>query len=118
MVFWASLLPCEYAMNAEDAICALWKNPLALWGVQLAKSSNTTRMKKNPSAMPMSGDVNSGMMTFSTMFDQMTCCVVPVKTTVAPTRLPISACELEEGMPFHQVKRSHAMAPRRAARMT
>ena len=42
----------------------------------------------------------------------------PAATIVAPSRPPISACELELGRPRYQVKRFQAMAPRSAATMT
>jgi PiT family inorganic phosphate transporter len=50
---------------------------------------------------------------------------VPVSTThtitgaiVAPTMPPISACELDDGMPYHQVITFQAMAPTRAPNTT
>ncbi len=42
----------------------------------------------------------------------------PALVTPAPTRPPISACELDEGMPPHQVARFQAMAPISAPKMT
>ena len=36
---------------------------------------------------------------------------VPALATAAPTRPPISACDEDDGMPYHQVIRFHAMAP-------
>ena len=66
----------------------------------------------------MSGEVNSGTMTFSTTPSQRTCWVVPVKTMVAPMRLPMRACDDELGIERHQVNRSQMMAPASAARTT
>ena len=47
----------------ELAICILWKKPLALRGVHSAQSQNTSFITMKPSAMPMSGEVNRGMIT-------------------------------------------------------
>ena len=38
--------------------------------------------------------------------------------SAAPHRPPISACEDDDGRPFHQVIRFHTMPPSRAHRMT
>jgi hypothetical protein len=43
---------------------------------------------------------------------------VPATQRPAPTSPPIRACELDEGMPFHQVSRFQAMAPIRAPKIT
>jgi hypothetical protein len=43
---------------------------------------------------------------------------VPALATVAPTMPPISACELLEGMPYHQVMTFQAMAPISAPKTT
>jgi hypothetical protein len=42
---------------------------------------------------------------------------LPTLATEAPTRPPIRACELEEGMPAHQVIRFQLIAPIRAAKI-
>ena len=43
---------------------------------------------------------------------------VPAATIVAPSRPPISACELELGRPWYQVIRFQVIAPSRAAATT
>jgi hypothetical protein len=43
---------------------------------------------------------------------------VPALATVAPTMPPISACELLDGMPYHQVITFQAMAPISAPKTT
>ena len=42
----------------------------------------------------------------------------PALATPAPIRPPISACELDDGMPPHQVIRFQAIAPINAPKMT
>ena len=75
-------------------------------------------MMQKPRAMPMSGEVNSGMTTLRRTPSHMTCSVPPVNTMVAPMSEPMSACDDELGIERHQVKRSQTTAPTSAARMT
>ena len=105
-------------MKADEQICALWKRPLALACGQVAKSSNIRCMTEKPSSMPMSGEVKSGITTLRSSPPHSTVSSDAVKTIVEPTSDPMSACDELEGMPFHQVKRSQAMAPSRAVRTT
>jgi len=118
MVFWASLLPWLYAMSADETTSSLRKNLLACLGVQSAKSSKMIFMIKKPRQRPMSGEVKRGMTTFSRTPAHATSFVEPVKTTVAPMRLPMSAWLELDGIERHHVKKSHMTAPISAARMT
>ena len=43
---------------------------------------------------------------------------LPALASVAPTMPPMSACELLEGMPYHQVMTFQAMAPIKAPKTT
>ena len=44
-------------------------------------------------------------------------CDAPPRPITAPTMPPISACELLDGMPYHQVNTFHAIAPTSAPKM-
>src|SRR5882672_12340398 len=65
---------------------------------------------------PVSGD--STMAAEVLASPPQTIALMPTLAVPAPTRPPISACELDEGMPSAQVMRFHTIAPMRAPNTT
>ena len=65
-----------------------------------------------PSEKATRGESSIGMTTLLITTDQL---AVTPAASAAPTRPPMRAWELEEGSPYHQVMRFHAMAPSRPA---
>src|SRR3546814_10428171 len=92
----------------------------------IANSSSITTM---PSAKPAAGEVTIGSTTFHsrppfsfqlpTGSDQISAAQsLFAAETAAPHRPPISACEDDDGSPFHQVIRFQMMPPPSAHRIT
>ena len=74
---------------------------------------DTVRTSRSARKKPNNGDSTMKAPVVST--PDHTIAAAPALTTPAPTRPPISACELLDGIPPHQVMRFHAMAPTSAA---
>src|SRR5215813_2385499 len=85
-------------------------------GVERAESHVTMPTSTSASKKPTIGDNTMA----SNVFDKPlhTAAEIPALATPAPTRPPISACELDEGMPRPQVIRFQTMAPISAAKIT
>src|SRR5687768_6645027 len=140
IVFCASFMPCAKPMPAADTSCALPKNaftqrgramrarkpPLRAMREMIANSSPITT---KPAAKPSSGEENIGTTTFhstpallyqgSPGCDQITeWKLLFAAATAAPQRPPISACEDEDGRPFHHVIRFDTIAPSSAHRIS
>src|SRR5690349_8701505 len=74
-------------------------------------------MMKNATTKPMVGESTSGTRTFCPSAFHLNAEKLACATT-APPSAPINACELDEGMPNHQVNRFQMQAPTRAASTT
>ena len=117
MVFWASLAPCEKAMNPAE-IGWRRRNHLltgACW--RLRTSQMRPVMSSHAPTKPRSGEPIIGRMIFSTTPLQMTPST-PALAIMAPMRPPKSACEELDGMPKCQVTKFQTTAPTRAAMTT
>src|SRR5215468_934382 len=85
-------------------------------GVERADSQVTMATSTRARRKPTIGDTTMA----SSVFDNPlhTAAEIPALAMPAPTRPPISACELDEGMPRPQVIRFQTMAPINAAKIT
>ena len=85
-------------------------------GVDRTEIQDTSATSIIASRKPTSGDSTIA----ATVFDRpvQTAAETPALAMPPPTRPPISACELEEGMPSPQVTRFQTIAPIRAAKIT
>ena len=85
-------------------------------GVERADSHETTATSTSASKNPTSGDNTIA----TSVFDRplQTAAERPAFATPPPSRPPISACELLDGIPSAQVIRFQAMAPTSAAKIT
>src|ERR1700754_4448388 len=85
-------------------------------GVERTDSHETIATSTSASRNPTSGDNTIA----SSAFDRplQTAAEMPALATPAPTSPPISACELDDGMPSAQVIRFQTMAPTSAAKIT
>ena len=79
-------------------------------------SHDTATIISEPSTKPSSGETMMKATVFQTPAPIRP--DAPTLVIVAPTRPPISACELDDGMPRHQVMKFHAMAPINAPKTT
>ena len=85
-------------------------------GVERTDSQDTIATSTSASRKPTSGD--STIASSVLVRPLQTAAESPAFAMPAPTRPPISACELEEGMPSAQVIRFQTMAPTSAAKIT
>src|SRR5690242_19827998 len=85
-------------------------------GVERTEAQETIATSNIASRKPTSGDSTMA----ATVLDRplQTAADRPALAIPAPTRPPISACELEEGIPSPQVIRFQTMAPTSAAKIT
>ena len=85
-------------------------------GVERTDSQDTIATSTSASRNPTSGDSTIA----SSVLDSplQTAAEIPAFAMPAPTRPPISACELDEGIPSAQVIRFQTMAPTSAAKIT
>ena len=85
-------------------------------GVERTDSQDTIATSTSASRNPTSGDSTIA----SSVLERppQTAAENPAFAMPAPTRPPIKACELLEGIPSAQVIRFQAMAPTRAPKMT
>src|SRR5262245_32864244 len=98
--------------------CSRRKLESTVLGITRTSTSTHDTIRTSVSARknPVSGD--------STIADAVliapahTTATPPALATPAPIRPPISACELDDGIPPHQVIRFHAIAPIKAPKMT
>src|SRR5580704_7522088 len=109
MVFCASLPPWPSEIAEAAANCSHWKTPSTVRGLARTKAQDTASTKNNARRKPSKGD--STMKTLVVSRPGHTIEARPALVTPAPTSPPISACELDDGMPAHQVMRFHEMAP-------
>ncbi len=118
IVFCASLLPWEYAISAAENIWSFEKNLLTNRCLASLSIWYRSFMTKKPITNPITGEVKRGIITLSRIFFQLTVLKLLVTIIVAPTRLPISACEELLGSAMYHVMRFQTIAPQRAAAIT
>src|ERR1700684_449423 len=113
MVFCASLPPCPSEYNDADANCRMRNARSTANGVERTEAQDTIATNTSASRNPASGD--------STMASKVlerplqTAADNPALAMPPPTSPPISACELEDGIPSPQVIRFHTIAAPSAA---
>src|SRR5262249_3712974 len=85
-------------------------------GVDRTETQDTSATSIMASRNPTSGDSTIA----ATVFDNplQTAAEIPALAMPPPTRPPISACELDDGIPSPQVTRFQTMAPTSAAKIT
>src|SRR5437762_11533289 len=93
IVFWASLVPCECAIQAALKICNLPKTEWTAPGVKRWKSAKSVNITRAPRKKPASGDVIIGTTTFgqSPVFHFNTDQFPRAVASAAPHKPPISA---------------------------
>src|SRR4051812_31285869 len=116
IVFCASLPPCPSEYSEAEANCRMRKARSTANGVERTEAQDTITTRIIARISPTNGDSTIA----PTVFDRplQTVAEMPALANPAPTRPPIKACELEEGMPAAQVTRFQTMAPTSAAKIT
>src|SRR5690349_10420307 len=116
IVFCASLPPWPSEIIDADTNCRVRKLRSTVYGAVRTKIQETASMRISARPKPMSGESTTAMPVFPTPLH--TTAPSPALATPDPTRPPIRACELLEGMPASQVMTSQAIAPTSAPKMT
>src|SRR6188768_1464317 len=103
MVFCASLPPWPSEYSEAETNCRIRKARSTANGVERTESQDTTATSTSANRNPTSGDNTIA----SSALDKplQTAAERPAFAIPAPTSPPISACELDEGMPSAQVIR-------------
>ena len=116
MVFCASLPPCPSEYSDAETNCRIRKARSTANGVERTDAQDTIATSTSASRNPTSGDSTIA----SNVFDSplQTAAESPALAMPPPTSPPISACELEDGMPNPQVIRFQTIAPINAAKIT
>ena len=101
IVFWASLLPCDRAMNPAETIWSRRKTWLSRYGLRLRQIHSNASISKKPIPNPTSGL----MIRLSTTLTSPGPWIAraPAWAIAEPTRPPTRACEEDEGIPKYQV---------------
>ena len=89
--------------------CRRWKVRSTANGVRRKRSHDKASTRTSASRKPVNGEATMAAVVGTRPFQTMT--PSPALATPAPTRPPISACELLEGIPRFQVIRFHRIAP-------
>src|SRR4249919_2619611 len=116
MVFCASLPPWPSEYSEAETNCRMRKARSTANGVERTDSQDTIATSTSASKNPTNGD--STIASSVLVRPPQTAAASPAFATPAPTSPPISACELDEGMPSAQVIRFQTMAPTNAAKIT
>src|SRR3984893_8826358 len=116
MVFCASLPPWPSEYSDADTNCRMRKARSTANGVERTDAQDTTATSTSASKNPTSGDSTIA----SSVFDRplQTAAESPALAIPPPTRPPIKACELLDGIPNPHVIRFHTIAPINAAKIT
>jgi hypothetical protein len=85
-------------------------------GDQRMQIQDTATISSEPSRKPSTGEMKMKATVLNT--PESTSGPAPALASVAPRMPPISACELLEGMPYHQVIRFQTIAPMSAPKTT
>ena len=116
IVFCASLPPWPSEYKPALTNCRR-RNRLSTFEGELRRQSQATAtINKDPSKKPMVGEIRMKATVFTS--PEAINGALPALAMVAPTMPPIKACELLEGMPYHQVITFQAMAPMSAPKIT
>src|SRR5216684_7573930 len=116
MVFCASLPPWPSEYSDAETNCRMRKARSTANGVERTESHDTIATSTSASRNPTSGD--STMASSVLVSPLQTAADRPAFAIPPPTSPPISACELEDGIPSAQVIRFQTMAPISAAKIT
>src|SRR5258708_18712139 len=103
MVFCASLPPWPSEYSEAETNCRIRKARSTANGVERTDSQDTIATNTSASRKPTSGDSTIASSVLERPLH--TAADSPALALPAPTRPPISACELDEGMPSAQVIR-------------
>ncbi len=116
MVFCASLPPWPSEYSEADANCRIRNARSTANGVERTEAHDTIATSTSASRNPTSGDSTMA----SRVLDRplQTAAEMPALAMPPPTKPPISACELEDGIPNPQVIRFQTIAPISAAKIT
>ncbi len=78
-------------------------------GVLRTKIQDTASIRSAPNSMPTIGEMkmNATVLRMPAGINAQ----LPPLATAAPTRPPISACDDDDGMPYHQVRMFQEIAP-------
>src|SRR5882724_10382240 len=101
MVFCASLPPWPSEYSEADTNCRIRKARSTANGVERTDNQDTIATSTSASRNPTSGD--STIASSVLVRPLQTAADIPALAMPAPTSPPISACELDEGMPSAQV---------------
>src|SRR5438046_9644293 len=96
-VFCASLPPCPRLYNAAETSGNRRNQRSTRLGVERTKSQDTASINSDPSRNPRRGETRIKATVFQ--IPAGISAQVPAFATAAPTNLPISACDEDEGMP-------------------
>src|SRR5258708_2390824 len=116
MVFCASLPPCPSEYSEADANCRILNARSTANGVERTEAHDTIATSTSASRKPTSGDSTIASRVFERPLQ--TAAEIPALAMPPPTRPPISACELDDGIPNPQVIRFQTIAPVNAAKIT
>ena len=116
MVFCASLPPWPSEMREAAPNCSQRNVPSVLRGLARTNAHDTLSTSSKASRNPKVGD--STMAAAVVSRPGHTIAAMPALLTPAPTKPPIKACELDDGMPARQVVSCQHMAPMSAPKMT
>src|SRR5450631_4389548 len=116
MVFCASLPPWPSEYSDAETNCRIRKARSTAKGVERTDAHDTIATSTSASRNPTTGDNTMA----SNVFDRpvQTAAEIPALAIPPPTRPPIKACELEDGIPSPQVIRFQTIAPIKAANIT
>src|SRR5476651_344799 len=103
MVFCASLPPCPSEYSDAETNCRMRNARSTAYGVERTDAHDTIATSTSASKNPTTGDNTIA----SRVFDNplQTAAESPALAIPPPTRPPIKACELEDGIPNAQVIR-------------
>src|SRR5882724_550223 len=116
MVFCASLPPWPSEYSEAETNCRMRKARSTANGVERTDSQDTIATSTSASRNPTSGDSTIASSVLESPLQ--TAADIPAFAMPPPSSPPISACELDEGIPSAQVIRFQTMAPTRAAKIT
>ena len=116
MVFCASLPPWPSEYSDAETNCRMRKARSTANGVERTDAHDTIATSTSASRNPTTGDSTIASSALDSPLQ--TAADRPAFASPAPSKPPISACELLEGMPSAQVMMFQTMAPISAAKIT
>src|ERR1700681_3717598 len=109
MVFCASLPPCPSEYSEAETNCRIRNARSTANGVERTDAQDTIATSTSASKNPTSGDSTMASNVFESPLQ--TAAEIPALAIPPPTRPPIKACELLDGIPSPQVIRFQTIAP-------